>query len=124
MKAIVPPKSIIVDLPYKVFKDNELERSINENLKYKRSDLDNQTIQVLNHYLLKFPTVYIVHKKEYEKYTVYVGETNNIETRTKQHLNTDTKNRDDWEKLSEGEVKQYIIAVSYTHLTLPTKRIV
>ena len=75
MKAIVPPKSIIVDLPYKVFKDNELERSINENLKYKRSDFDNQTIQVLNHYLLKFPTVYIVHKKEYEKYTVSVSYT-------------------------------------------------
>lgn len=118
MKAIVPPKSIIVDLPYKVFKDNELERSINENLKYKRSDLDNQTIQVLNHYLLKFPTVYIVHKKEYEKYTVYVGETNNIETRTKQHLNTDTKNRDDWEKLSEGEVKQYIIANKHFNKSL------
>ena len=118
MKAIVPPKSIIVDLPYKVFKDNELERSINENLKYKRSDLDNQTIQVLNHYLLKFPTVYIVHKKEYEKYTVYVGETNNIEARTKQHLNTDTKNRDDWEKLSEGEVKQYIIANKHFNKSL------
>ena len=118
MKAIVPPKSIIVDLPYKVFKDNELERSINENLKYKRSDLDNQTIQVLKHYLLKFPTVYIVHKKEYEKYTVYVGETNDIEARTKQHLNTDTKVRDDWEKLSEGEVKQYIIANKHFNKSL------
>ena len=118
MKAIVPPKSIIVDLPYKVFKDNELEHSISENLKYKRSDLDNQTIQVLKHYLLKFPTVYIVHKKEYEKYTVYVGETNNIESRTKQHLNTDTKVRDDWEKLSEGEVKQYIIANKHFNKSL------
>lgn len=118
MKAIVPPKSIIVDLPYKVFKDNELEHSISENLKYKRSDLDNQTIQVLKHYLLKFPTVYIVHKKEYEKYTVYVGETNDIEARTKQHLNTDTKVRDDWEKLSEGEVKQYIIANKHFNKSL------
>ncbi len=118
MKAIVPPKSIIVDLPYKVFKDNELEHSINENLKYKRSDLDNQTIQVLKHYLLKFPTVYIVHKKEYEKYTVYVGETNNIEERTKQHLNADTKIRDDWEKLSEGKVKQYIIANEHFNKSL------
>lgn len=118
MKTIVPPKSIIVDLPYKVFKDNELEHSISENLKYKRSDLDNQTIQVLKHYLLKFPTVYIVHKKEYEKYTVYVGETNDIEARTKQHLNTDTKVRDDWEKLSEGEVKQYIIANKHFNKSL------
>ena len=118
MKAIVPPKSIIVDLPYKVFKDNELEHSINENLKYKRSDLDNQTIQVLKHYLLKFPIVYIVHKKEYEKYTVYVGETNNIEERTKQHLNADTKIRDDWEKLSEGKVKQYIIANEHFNKSL------
>lgn len=118
MKAIVPPKSIIVDLPYKVFKDNELEHSINENLKYKRSDLDNQTIQVLKHYLLKFPTVYIVHKKECERYTVYVGETNNIEERTKQHLNTDTKIRDDWEKLSEGEVEQYIIANEHFNKSL------
>lgn len=118
MKAIVPPKSIIVNLPYKVFKDNELEHSINENLKYKRSDLDNQTIQVLKHYLLKFPTVYIVHKKEYERYTVYVGETNNIEERTKQHLNADTKIRDDWEKLSEGEVKQYIIANEHFNKSL------
>lgn len=118
MKAIVPPKSIIVNLPYKVFKDDELEHSINENLKYKRSDFDNQTIQVLKHYLLKFPTVYIVHKKEYERYTVYVGETNNIEERTKQHLNADTKIRDDWEKLSEGEVKQYIIANEHFNKSL------
>ncbi|WP_421777696.1 DUF2075 domain-containing protein [Gardnerella sp. KA00603] len=118
MKAIVPPKSIIVNLPYKVFKDNELDHSINENLKHKRSDLDNQTIQVLKHYLLKFPTVYIVHKKEYERYTVYVGETNNIEERTKQHLNADTKIRDDWEKLSKGEVKQYIIANEHFNKSL------
>ncbi|MDN8624456.1 DUF2075 domain-containing protein [Corynebacterium kroppenstedtii] len=37
-------------------------------------------------YLLDYPTVYIIHDKQYAGYHVYVGETNNIIGRTEQHL--------------------------------------
>lgn len=37
-------------------------------------------------YLLEYPTVYIIHDKQYAGYHVYVGETNNIIGRTEQHL--------------------------------------
>ncbi len=50
--------------------------------------------------LLNYPTVYIVNDKEKsKKFSVYIGETSNIKRRTIEHLNTDSKKREDWEKL-------------------------
>ncbi len=45
-------------------------------------------------------TVYIAHHPEKEKVSVYIGETTDIRRRTDQHLKQDSKEREDWEKLS------------------------
>lgn len=37
-------------------------------------------------YLLNYPTVYIIKDKNDRKYRVYVGETNDIQRRTDQHI--------------------------------------
>lgn len=47
--------------------------------------------------LFDYPTVYIIYKKnKNDMYDVYVGETNNIWQRTRQHLIEDPKVRSDW----------------------------
>lgn len=47
--------------------------------------------------LFDYPVVYLVYKKNKKNmYDVYVGETNNIRQRTRQHLIEDPKNRNDW----------------------------
>lgn len=56
--------------------------------------------------LLEYPTDYIIYcqpNKRDQGYEVYVGETNDIERRTLQHLNGDSKVRDDWKELSNSE---------------------
>ena len=78
---------------------------------------------------LRFPTVYVIRSRRKVKYgsryTVYVGETNDIKKRTRQHLYQDPRGRDDWKALAKNpDVEMYVIghpSVSYTHLTLPTK---
>jgi hypothetical protein len=42
-------------------------------------------------YLVEYPTVYVITLRESEGYRVYVGETNSIVQRTRQHLLGDTK---------------------------------
>lgn len=37
-------------------------------------------------YILEYPTVYIIYSKNEESYQVYVGETNNINQRTREHF--------------------------------------
>ena len=64
--------------------------------------------------LTDYPTVYFIYDKENLKYSVYVGETNDVFRRTKQHL---IETREDWQELNTSQSSQ---TVSYTHLTLPT----
>ncbi|WP_337448795.1 DUF2075 domain-containing protein [Corynebacterium pseudokroppenstedtii] len=54
-------------------------RTYEKDLKHSENELDKR-------YLLDYPTVYIIHDKQYAGYHVYVGETNNIVGRTEQHL--------------------------------------
>lgn len=50
-----------------------------------------------NELLFDYPTVYLIYKRDANgQYNVYVGETNNIRQRTKQHLIEDPKTRKDW----------------------------
>ncbi|QRP14644.1 DUF2075 domain-containing protein [Corynebacterium kroppenstedtii] len=49
-------------------------------------DLNHSEDELDKRYLLDYPTVYIIHDKQYAGYHVYVGETNNIVGRTEQHL--------------------------------------
>lgn len=49
--------------------------------------------------LFDYPTVYLIYAaNKNHSYEVYVGETNDIERRTQQHLNDDPRVRDDWKK--------------------------
>lgn len=72
---------------------------------------------------LNFPTVYVVRsRREYEhgyRYKVYVGETNDIKKRTRQHLFQDIKTRPDWREFSDAEdVEMYVIGHPYFNKSL------
>ena len=68
-------------------------------------------------YQLDWPTVYVVRSRQQGKYgdtafEIYVGETNDIRKRTRQHLYQDPKNREDWEKFSESDdVEMYVVGL-------------
>lgn len=72
---------------------------------------------------LRFPTVYIICselRSDYGvKYVVYVGETNDIAKRTRQHLYQDTKVRGDWLRLRNDPTAQmYVIGHPYFNKSL------
>lgn len=78
----------------------ELEYSIDEVITLE------DKIKNENHekYLLRYPTVYIVNDKETQNnYSVYVGETTNIKRRTMEHLQSDSKTNNDWEKIATSK---------------------
>lgn len=61
-------------------------------------------------YLSQYPTVYIVNDKGNKaNYSVYIGETTNIMRRTREHLKRDSRNREDWEKLSKSKTAKMLI---------------
>lgn len=77
-----------------------------------------------------YPTVYVVYSQEENhhshapEYLAYVGETNDIVSRTSQHLGPDARSRDDWRTLAEraaddhGSVRQYIIGNAHFNKSL------
>lgn len=74
-------------------------------------------------YIVDYPTVYIIENKggKKGKHSVYVGETNNIFQRTKEHLNVDSKkeNRDDWIKLAnDKKANMYVIGQEHFNKSL------
>ncbi|MCI8485870.1 MAG: DUF2075 domain-containing protein [Clostridia bacterium] len=59
--------------------------------------------------IMRFPVVYIHNWKNKNKYEVYVGESNNIFQRTKQHYN-EMKNDNEWQhNLLDGNANLYVI---------------
>lgn len=73
--------------------------------------------------ILDYPTVYIIDDKISDKkhnYNVYVGETTDINRRTKQHLNDDIRNgREDFKKLSDSSTTEmFIIGHKYFNKSL------
>ena len=59
--------------------------------------------------VMNFPIVYIHNWKNKNQYEVYVGESNNIFQRTKQHYN-EMKNDDEWQhNLLDGNANLYVI---------------
>lgn len=87
------------------------------------SDLESSVIDEYQEnakYLLDYPTVYVIndHKtsKWQQKYTVYVGETNNIRYRTAQHY---LKEEEDWQELSGSDsANLYVIGHDYFNKSL------
>jgi len=69
-----------------------------------------------NELIFEYPTVYVIADKQSKKrkdsipdFTVYVGETSNIGQRTRQHLEGDTKIREDWKKLKDSPNAEMIV---------------
>ena len=77
-----------------------------------------------------YPTVYVVYAQPDgpsevgPSYIAYVGETNNIENRTSQHLKADPKVRPDWREFRElaennpSSVRQFVIGHSHFNKSL------
>lgn len=127
----VLPLPIIVRIPYADINSERIQSSIHSQLC--SADLENGNSgleHVMLHLLFGYPTVYIVYARQRNKhsgrieYTVYVGETNNIRSRTMQHLRSDAANREDWRSLSEqlksdpDSVWQYIIGNAHFNKSL------
>ena len=92
--------------------DNELglekfQTSLQENELKKESDL-----------LLRFPTVYIHHWKETDDYEVYVGESNDIVRRTKQHYEAGNKPGKWQHELTRKNASLYIIGHEHFNKSL------
>lgn len=70
--------------------------------------------------ILRYPTVYIINEEEKEQtYSVYIGETADINRRTLQHLQDDSKVREDWEKFSLSEkAEMYVIGHEHFNKSL------
>ena len=74
-----------------------------------------------NELVFDYPTVYIIYSQAENRhshrteYLAYVGETNDIVSRTYQHFGPDARSREDWRDLAKqaesdrGSVRQYII---------------
>lgn len=120
MASSVLSKTVIVDLPYATFEDSQVEEILNRQL----GELSSDDVAKSRHALLDYPTVYVVHADRNTEYTVYVGETNNIRRRTKQHISRDSIVREDWSELrrwmdEEPEnVSQYVIGNEHFNKSL------
>ncbi|MCH4172225.1 MAG: DUF2075 domain-containing protein [Lactobacillus sp.] len=68
-------------------------------------------------YLLHYPTVYIIRKPEERKFRVYVGETNNIQQRTDQHLQ-DALVSSDWQQFNTADSKMLVVAHEHFNKSL------
>lgn len=69
--------------------------------------------------LTEYPTVYIIDNQgkqsNYkEDYTVYVGETIDIQRRTLEHLDTDPETRQDWEELRNAK-NAHMFVIGHEH---------
>lgn len=124
------PLPKIINLPYGHYERNDFEHALRASMeptmsKWPQAAQNDSTLeQALKNelqYLVDYPTVYIVysnkknHHSQKIEYTVYVGETNDIVHRTKQHLNNDPKTRSDWKYIADAirtdpdAFQQYVI---------------
>lgn len=71
-------------------------------------------------YLLRYPTVYIINdKKKQHEVNIYVGETADINSRTKQHLNVDSKIKQYWCDFSNSKTSSmYVIGHPFFNKSL------
>ncbi len=81
-------------------------------------------------FIFDYPTVYVIYSRDENRrghrneYLAYVGETNDIVSRTYQHFGPDAKSREDWRELaaqaeSDPEsVRQYIIGNAHFNKSL------
>lgn len=90
---------IIFEVSYKDKFYDELIKDIPENQKK---------------YIDTFPTIYIIHDKNDDKYSAYVGETTNIRNRTRQHLIDDVNAREDFKQFG-GSLTSKMFVIGHEH---------
>lgn len=92
---------------------SELPKPVIEQGAFSQTGLDEIKKRVTGNHvelLLEYPTVYIVYDQDKPNaYQVYVGETNDIEQRTQQHLNDDVHVRKDWQYLADSPDSQLLV---------------
>lgn len=97
------PSPVIFPVKYNTKTAEQLDEDIKDHFKEHSEQ----------HLLTDYPTVYIINQSENGKqplYTVYVGETNDIQRRTWQHLHTDPLTRKDWKELRHtNDAIMYVI---------------
>lgn len=110
------PQPFIQRVPYNEhFEDALVAR-------YNRIPLDQR--EEWSTYQLDWPTVYVVRSRREGKYgasefEIYVGETNDIRKRTRQHLYQDPKNREDWARFTRADdVEMYVVGHPYFNKSL------
>ena len=69
--------------------------------------------------IMNFPTVYIHNWPETNKYDVYVGESNNIFARTRQHYQSRIKHETWQYRMMKTDASLYL---SLIHISEPTRR--
>lgn len=105
-------KNIPSPIIYKTKYDKSTATQLNKDIKTK---LGNDGTAKL---LINYPTVYIINensKGRKAKYTVYVGETNDIQRRTLQHLDADPKSRSDWHQLQQESNNALMYVIGHKH---------
>lgn len=69
--------------------------------------------------IFEYPVVYIINHEENNGTSVYIGETANINHRTIQHINEDSKTREDWLKINNAkDVKMFVVGHDYFNKSL------
>ncbi|MHC5278766.1 DUF2075 domain-containing protein [Listeria kieliensis] len=98
--------SVIKRINYSVESVNDLAAQLEE---------DNSTEKEL---IIDYPTVYIINTQQMKEQMVYVGETTDINRRTKEHLDRDIKRVSDekWKTMRDSEM--YIVGHPYFNKSL------
>ena len=110
---------IVIDIPYR-----EEDEEVGSAIDALKVDIDSHELDAQDRHLLKeYPTVYIIRRStekqvkngfKYVDYLVYVGETNSIVRRTKEHYTDDVtyaseRGRTAWKKLNQPGSRMLVI---------------
>lgn len=73
-----------------------------------KNDLSNSS-EKAEKLIFNYPTVYIINHKNKQGVSVYIGETSDINRRTMEHLQSDSKERDDWMTMKEAQDAKMLV---------------
>lgn len=125
---MAPRQPIVIDVPFRE-DDREVEQSIDD----ADREVDGRKVSREDRALLKtYPTVYIIHCKRHERtrsgferdrFLVYVGETNSIVRRTKEHYSDEATYRSErgrkaWRQLNQSDARMLVIGQDHFNKSL------
>lgn len=119
---------IVIDIPYR-----EEDEEVGSAIDALKVDVDSHELDAQDRHLLKeYPTVYIIRRStekqvkngfKYVDYLVYVGETNSIVRRTREHYTDDVtyaseRGRTAWKKLNQPGSRMLVICQKHFNKSL------